>query len=95
MQTLTGYGLVTTYGTTIQNSTPSQPVNQIHSTGNSALDGTNTTTGLSPIRPGFTFQSSPLNPGTRSDGNSTAPGNITGYDISLGGDYSLDSSHPC
>ncbi len=85
MQTLTGYGLVTTYGTTIQGSTPSNPTNQTHITSNSALDGTNATTGLSAIRPGFTFQSSPLNPGTRSDGNSTTAGNISGYDTSLGG----------
>ena len=78
-QTLTGYGLVTTYGTIIQGSTP------VKLTGNSALDGTNPLTGASPVRAGFSFQSSPLNPGTRSDGNTTAPGNITGYDVTLGG----------
>jgi alkaline phosphatase len=78
-QTLTGYGLVTTYGTTVQGS------NGVKSTGNSALDGSNTFTGLSPVRPGFAFQASPLNPGTRSDGNTTLPGNIIGYDTTQGG----------
>ena len=83
-QTLTGYGLVTTYGTTIQGDNPNL-LNQPKLTGNSALDGTSTVTGASSVRPGFSFQPSPLNPGTRSDGNSTAPGNITGYDTTLGG----------
>lgn len=79
MQTLTGYGLVTTYGTTIQGSTA------VKITGNSALDSTNPVTGLSPIRPGFKFEPTPFNPGTRSDGNTTLKGNLVGYDVSKGG----------
>ena len=84
MQTLRGYGLVTTYGTTIQGDTPTLS-NQPKSTGNSALNGTKTLTGASPVRPRFSFQASPLNPGTRSDGNSTLPGNLSGYDTTKGG----------
>ncbi|MBD2498957.1 alkaline phosphatase [Nostoc sp. FACHB-280] len=84
-QNLTGYGLVTTYGTTIQSSTPANPSNQIHLTGNSALDNSNSLTGASPVRPGFTFMPTPFNPGTRLDGNTTNPGNLAGYDISQGG----------
>jgi alkaline phosphatase len=79
MQTLTGYGLVTTFGTTIQRG------NGAKSTGNSALDGSNPVTGASQVIEGFSFNSSPLNPGNRSDGNSTNPGNVVGYDISQGG----------
>lgn len=74
-QTLTGYGLVTTYGTTVQADATAPKL-----TGNSALDGTNPVTGLSPVRAGFKFDPT-LNSGTRLDGNSTAPGNITGYEI--------------
>ncbi|WP_040630758.1 alkaline phosphatase [Fortiea contorta] len=79
LQTLTGYGLVTTYGTTIEGSTP------VKSTGNSALDGTNAATGASPVRPGFAFNPGPFNAGTRADGNSTLPGNLAGYDTTKGG----------
>ncbi len=79
MQTLTGYGLVTTYGTVIQATATAPKL-----TGNTALDGTSQVTGLSPLRAGFQFDPT-LNPGTRSDGNSTAPGNIAGYVTSLGG----------
>jgi alkaline phosphatase len=79
MQTLTGYGLVTTYGTTLQGSTAAKL------TGNTALDSTNPVTGLSPVRPGFSFVPTPFNPGTRSDGNSTLPGNLAGYQIDKGG----------
>ena len=78
-QTLTGYGLVTTYGTTIQADATAPKL-----TGNSALDGTNPVTGLSTVRAGFKFDPTP-NPGTRLDGNSMAPGNIAGYDITKGG----------
>ncbi|WP_051039221.1 alkaline phosphatase [Nostoc sp. PCC 7524] len=84
-QKLTGYGLVTTYGTTVQGSTPANPTNQTHSTGNSALDGSNSFTGLSNVRPGFAFQPTPFNPGDRADGNSQKPGNLVGYDPTQGG----------
>ncbi|MBD2438056.1 alkaline phosphatase [Nostoc sp. FACHB-110] len=83
-QNLSGYGLVTTYGTTIQSTTPTNPT-QVHLTGNSALDGSNLITGQSPERPGFSFLPTPFNPGTYFDGGTTDPGNITGYDISRGG----------
>jgi len=78
-QTLTGYGLATTYGTTIQ-SNPKDP----KLTGNSALDDTNKVTGASPVRANFRFDPT-FNAGDRLDGNSTAPGNIAGYDIAKGG----------
>ncbi|MBE8989992.1 alkaline phosphatase [Nostoc sp. LEGE 12450] len=84
-QTLTGYGLVTTYGTTIQSNTPSNPNNLAKLSGNSAVDGTNPTTGLSPVRPGFSFQPTPFNPGNTDVGNSLLPGNLTGYDVTKGG----------
>ncbi|QLE56031.1 alkaline phosphatase [Nostoc sp. TCL26-01] len=84
-QKLTGYGLVTTYGTTVQNSTPDDSTNQTHFTGNSALDGSQSLTGASPLRPNFQFLPTPFNPGTRADGNSQAPGNLTGYDPNKGG----------
>ncbi|MBU7586349.1 MAG: alkaline phosphatase [Nostoc sp. TH1S01] len=84
-QNLAGYGLVTTYGTTIQGSTPANPTNQVHLTNNSALDGSNSLTGASPVRPGFSFLPTPFNQGERADGNSTANGNLAGYDISQGG----------
>lgn len=84
-QNLTGYGLVTTYGTTIQGSLPANPTNQVRSTGNSALDGSNSFTGLSNVRPGFSFQPTPFNPGNLADGNSSQPGNLVGYDVTQGG----------
>ncbi|MEH2004818.1 alkaline phosphatase [Nostoc sp.] len=84
-QKLTGYGLVTTYGTTIQGNTPEKPTGQPHLTTNSALDGSDTFTGASPVRPNFSFQPTPFNPGDRFDGNSLADGNLTGYDPTKGG----------
>ncbi|MEH2414900.1 alkaline phosphatase [Nostoc sp.] len=84
-QKLTGYGLVTTYGTTIQGNTPEKPTDQPHLTTNSALDGSDTFTGASPVRPNFSFQPTPFNPGNRLDGNSLADGNLTGYDPTKGG----------
>ncbi|MEH2383505.1 MAG: alkaline phosphatase [Nostoc sp.] len=84
-QKLTGYGLVTTYGTTIQGNTPEKPIDQPHLTTNSALDGSDTFTGASPVRPNFSFQPTPFNPGDRLDGNSLADGNLTGYDPTKGG----------
>ncbi|MEH2360274.1 alkaline phosphatase [Nostoc sp.] len=84
-QKLTGYGLVTTYGTTIQGNTPEKPTDQPHLTTNSALDGSDPFTGASPVRPNFSFQPTPFNPGDRLDGNSLADGNLTGYDPTKGG----------
>jgi alkaline phosphatase len=84
-QNLTGYGLVTTYGTTIQGNTPDKPTDQPHLTGNSALDGSNILTAASPVRPNFSFRPTPFNPGDRIDGNSLADGNLAGYDTSKGG----------
>ncbi|MEH2127451.1 esterase-like activity of phytase family protein [Nostoc sp.] len=81
-QTLQGYGLATTYGTTIAGS------NGVFSTGNSALDGTNPITGESPVRPGFTFDptfnqgNTPTGGAKVSDG---AVGNLVGYDPTKGG----------
>ncbi|MEH2223931.1 esterase-like activity of phytase family protein [Nostoc sp.] len=81
-QTLQGYGLATTYGTTIAGS------NGVFSTGNSALDGTNPITGESPVRPGFTFDptfnqgNTPTGGAKVSDG---AIGNLVGYDPTKGG----------
>ena len=81
-QTLQGYGLATTYGTTIAGS------NGVFSTGNSALDGTNPITGESPVRPGFTFDptfnqgNTPTGGAKVSDG---AVGNLVGYDPTRGG----------
>ncbi|WP_260446020.1 MULTISPECIES: esterase-like activity of phytase family protein [unclassified Nostoc] len=81
-QTLQGYGLATTYGTTIAGS------NGVFSTGNSALDGTNPITGESSVRPGFTFDPT-FNPGNTPTGGAKvsdgAVGNLVGYDPSRGG----------
>ncbi|MBD2362208.1 alkaline phosphatase [Anabaena minutissima FACHB-250] len=78
-QTLSGYALVTTYGTTIEGST------SVKSTGNSALDGSNSLTGASPVRAGFSFQHTPFNPGTTINGDTSLPGNLAGYDVTKGG----------
>ncbi|MEH2158248.1 esterase-like activity of phytase family protein [Nostoc sp.] len=81
-QTLQGYGLATTYGTTIADS------NGVFNTGNSALDGTNPITGESAVRPGFTFDptfnqgNTPTGGAKVSDG---AVGNLVGYDPTKGG----------
>ncbi|MEH2043005.1 esterase-like activity of phytase family protein [Nostoc sp.] len=81
-QTLQGYGLATTYGTTIADS------NGVFGNGNSALDGTNPITGESPVRPGFTFDPT-FNPGNTPTGGAKvsdgAVGNLVGYDPTRGG----------
>jgi alkaline phosphatase len=81
-QTLQGYGLVTTYGTTIADS------KGVFSTGNSALDGTNPLTGASPVRPDFKFDPT-FNPGNTASGGAKvsdgAVGNLVGYDPTRGG----------
>ncbi len=80
-QTLTGYGLATTYGTTIADK-------GVFSTGNAALDGTVPATGGSPVRPGFSFDPT-FNPGTTAGGGAKtadgAKGNLVGYDPVKGG----------
>ncbi|WP_392478839.1 esterase-like activity of phytase family protein [Nostoc sp. C110] len=81
-QTLQGYGLATTYGTTIAGS------NGVFSTSNSALDDTNPITGESQLRPGFTFDPT-FNPGNTPVGGAKvsdgAVGNLVGYDPIRGG----------
>lgn len=81
LQTLTGYGLATTYGTTIA-------AGGVFSTGNSALDGTVSATAGSPERAGFSFDPT-FNPGTTASGGATtasgAKGNLVGYDPIKGG----------
>lgn len=81
-QGLKGSSLVTTYGTTIADS------KGIYSTGNSALDGTETATGASPVRAGFQFDPS-FNPGSTATGGANANngvvGNLVGYDPVRGG----------
>ncbi len=84
-QTLKGYTYATTYGTTIPGS------NGQFATSNSALDGTNPATALSPIRAGFKFNPFPFNPGViptdpaAACTNSTTGGNLVGFAPTLGG----------
>jgi alkaline phosphatase len=82
MQTLKGYALSTTYGTTIADASGK------YSGNNSALDGTQKLTGASPIRPNFKFDPK-FNPGQHGQNspNSTVPptGNLVGYDPVKGG----------
>ena len=78
-QNLAGYTFATTYGTTIPGA------DGIYSTGNSALDGSNLETGQSPVRPGFSFNPLPFNPGTTPTGGTTSGGNLVGYDPQRGG----------
>ncbi|MBN3876120.1 MAG: esterase-like activity of phytase family protein [Nostoc sp. JL23] len=81
-QTLQGYGLATTYGTTIADN------NGVFSTANSALDGTNPITGESQVRPGFTFDPT-FNQGNTPTGGAKVSdgtvGNLVGYDPTRGG----------
>ncbi|WZI67081.1 MAG: hypothetical protein HEQ19_00555 [Gloeotrichia echinulata CP02] len=83
-QTLTGYGLATTYGTTIAGS------NGIYNTSNSALlaQSVTTPTGSPAVRPGFQFDPT-FNPGINQNGGANAnngvKGNLVGYDPVLGG----------
>ncbi|WP_396135092.1 alkaline phosphatase, partial [Chamaesiphon sp. OTE_8_metabat_110] len=82
MQTLQGYALATTYGTTIVGKDGKYSSNQ------SALDDTQKLTGASVIRPNFKFDPR-FNPGQHSK-NSPAPatppvGNLVGYDPIKGG----------
>ncbi len=82
LQKLTGYGLATTYGTTIADA------KGVFSTAQSALDGTITQTGSSAVLPGFKFDPT-FNPGTTATGGGKvadgAKGNLVGYDPARGG----------
>lgn len=81
-QKLTGYGLATTYGTTIPDS------KGVYNSGQSALDGTNPATGESPALPGFKFDPT-FNPGNTPTGGAKVSdgvvGNLVGYDPTRGG----------
>lgn len=82
MQTLKGYALSTTYGTTVADA------NGKYSSNNSALDDSQKLTGASPIRPNFKFSPN-FNPGQHGK-NSPEPasprsGNLVGYDPLKGG----------
>jgi alkaline phosphatase len=82
MQTLKGYALSTTYGTTIADTSGK------YSGNNSALDDSQPLTGASPIRPNFKFDPK-FNPGQHGK-SSAAPapvrsGNLVGYDPLKGG----------
>jgi len=92
MQTLSGYAVATTYGTTVKGA------NGVFGNGLSALDGSNPATGASPVRPGFVFNPA-FNPGTPpaplkgfatrgtpcATGGATSGGNLVGYNPALGG----------
>jgi alkaline phosphatase len=83
-QTLTGYALATTYGTTIAGS------DGVYNTNNSALlaQSVTTPTGSPAVRPGFQFDPT-FNPGINQNGGANAnngvKGNLVGYDPALGG----------
>jgi alkaline phosphatase len=83
MQTLTGYTLATTYGTTIPDA------NGVYNTGQAAVTGPSTAaTGANPPIPGFTFNPT-FNPGTTASGGAKVSdgvvGNLVGYDPVKGG----------
>jgi len=83
MQTLTGYTLATTYGTTIPDA------NGVYSTGNAAVTGPSTAaTGVNPPTTGFVFNPT-FNPGTTASGGAKVSdgvvGNLVGYDPVKGG----------
>ncbi|NJR37536.1 MAG: alkaline phosphatase [Leptolyngbyaceae cyanobacterium CSU_1_4] len=89
-QSLTGYALSTTYGTTIAGT------NGVFSTGNSALTTSDSATAGSPLTPGFQFNPG-FNPGTTASGGATtasgAAGNLVGYDAVRGGLYPWDAAY--
>jgi alkaline phosphatase len=82
MQTLKGYALSTTYGTTVADSQDK------YSSNNSALDDTVKLTGASPVRPNFKFDPR-FNPGksgkTSTDPTTPIAGNLVGYNPLKGG----------
>lgn len=89
-QTLTGYAIATTYGTTIQGE------DGRFLTNNSALDGAVAATGQSRIRSNFAFKPLPFNPGTAGSGEATDAtlGNLVGYDPRRGGPNPWTPIHP-
>jgi alkaline phosphatase len=83
MQTLTGYSLVTTYGTTIPDA------NGIYNTGQAAVTGPSTAaTGVNPPTAGFVFNPA-FNAGNTASGGAKVSdgvvGNLVGYDPVRGG----------
>ncbi len=83
MQTLTGYTLATTYGTTIPDA------NGAYNTGQAAVTGPSTAaTGVNPATAGFVFNPA-FNPGTTASGGAKVSdgvvGNLVGYDPVKGG----------
>ncbi len=100
LQTLTGYGLATTYGTTISgtngtfnvsNSALNEPSVLVPgTTAGTTVPGTTLTvpTGTAPVLPGFSFDPT-FNPGINASGGGTvaagAKGNLVGYDPIKGG----------
>jgi alkaline phosphatase len=83
MQTLTGYTLATTYGTTIPDA------NGVYNTGQAAVTGPSTAaTGVNPPTAGFVFNPT-FNPGTTASGGAKVSdgvvGNLVGYDPVKGG----------
>jgi alkaline phosphatase len=89
-QTLTGYTLATTYGTTVAGT------NGVFSNGNSALTGSDSVTASSPVLSGFQFNPT-FNPGTTLTGGATvgsgAVGNLVGYDPIEGGFFPWDQAY--
>jgi alkaline phosphatase len=98
-QNLSGYSLVSTYGTTIRRASPtatSTVSSGASLTNNSALattaTGSNSVTGASPILTGFTFNPA-FNPGDNASnaatgytgGSTTNSGNLVGYEPAKGG----------
>jgi alkaline phosphatase len=77
MQTLTGYALSTTYGTTIADNRGK------YSSNNSALDDSKKLTGASSLRPNFKFDPK-FNSGAVDESIATS-GNLVGYDPVKGG----------
>jgi alkaline phosphatase len=83
MQTLTGYTLATTYGTTIPDA------NGVYNTGQAAVTGpSSAATGVNPPTAGFVFNPA-FNPGNTASGGAKVSdgvvGNLVGYDPVKGG----------
>ncbi|MBD2629246.1 alkaline phosphatase [Trichormus variabilis] len=93
-QNLSGYGLVTTYGTTIAGNNGT--FNVSNTARNDANQTINTPTGTAPVREGFEFDPT-FNPGTTSSGGAKvsegAVGNLVGYDPVRGGSLPWDAAY--
>ena len=89
-QTLTGYTLATTYGTTIAGT------NGLYSTGNTALTASDSATAGSPLLPGFQFNPT-FNPGVNASGGAKVSdgvvGDLVGYSSARGGLYPWDAGY--